>query len=165
MSHPLDPLTLERLAVTQAWAKRPRKVDMPVVAADSRVRPAEVAAPPGPCPEPEKPAYVTTVATIQRTVAHAFGITVAELVGARRGRNACWPRQAAARIAEKTLPALSLVKLGHEFGGRDHSSIITMLRSIERRLGAQAPLFAEFKAKYRRAEELCRAAFASEATP
>lgn len=37
MSEPLDDVTVQRIASTQAWAKRVRTVDLPVVAPDNRV--------------------------------------------------------------------------------------------------------------------------------
>ena len=55
---------------------------------------------------------------------------VAEMFSARRARNIARPRQVAMYLA-KTLTALSYPEIGRRFGGRDHTTVMHAVRSIE----------------------------------
>ena len=63
------------------------------------------------------------VGLIQKTVADYFKIDVSDLCSKSRVRSIAMPRQIAMYLARE-LTELSLPKIGEEFGGRDHSTVI-----------------------------------------
>ena len=52
------------------------------------------------------------------------------MFSARRARNIARPRQVAMYLA-KTLTSLSYPEIGRQFGGRDHTTVMHAVRSIE----------------------------------
>lgn len=68
---------------------------------------------------------------IQRLVADHFSITVREMVGPCKGRFFARPRQVAMylsrRYAHRSFP-----EIGRRFGGRDHSTVIHAMATVER---------------------------------
>ncbi len=60
---------------------------------------------------------------IQRAVSSFYGVSVLELVSARRTALVVHPRQVAVYLA-KEITALSLPQIGRLFGGRDHTTIM-----------------------------------------
>ncbi|MEC7210831.1 MAG: chromosomal replication initiator protein DnaA, partial [Pseudomonadota bacterium] len=67
---------------------------------------------------------------IQKQVAAHYDVRVAEMFSARRARNIARPRQVAMYLA-KTLTSLSYPDIGRRFGGRDHTTVMHAVRSIE----------------------------------
>jgi chromosomal replication initiator protein len=72
-----------------------------------------------------------TITTIQDAVSERFGLTVAELVSPRRSQAVAYPRQVAMYLARE-LTDSSLPKIGKEFGGRDHTTVIHATSKITR---------------------------------
>jgi chromosomal replication initiator protein len=70
-------------------------------------------------PEGARP---VTVDEIQKIVADAFNVTVADLRGERRTQQVVYPRQLAMFLCRE-LTDLSLPKIGQRFGGRDHTTV------------------------------------------
>src|SRR6266536_144184 len=68
---------------------------------------------------------------IQELVCDRFGVTLAELTGDRRSQNIVYPRQVAMYLSRE-LTASSLPKIGKEFGGRDHTTVIHATSKIAR---------------------------------
>ncbi|WP_067926092.1 chromosomal replication initiator protein DnaA [Alicyclobacillus shizuokensis] len=64
-----------------------------------------------------------TVAQIQKVVGDHFGLKVDELKAKRRTKNVVLPRQLAMYLARE-LTELSLPRIGEEFGGRDHTTVL-----------------------------------------
>lgn len=64
-----------------------------------------------------------TIAAIQEEVAAHFGIKTADLKGKRRSRAIVYPRQIAMYLARELTDA-SLPRIGEEFGGRDHTTVM-----------------------------------------
>jgi chromosomal replication initiator protein len=64
-----------------------------------------------------------TIARIQEAVTHRFGVTLDELVSPRRSQAVAYPRQVAMYLSRELTDA-SLPKIGKEFGGRDHTTVI-----------------------------------------
>ena len=64
-----------------------------------------------------------TIGKIQEAVSGCFGLTVTELVSPRRSQSVAYPRQVAMYLARE-LTDSSLPKIGKEFGGRDHTTVI-----------------------------------------
>ncbi|MFZ2855702.1 MAG: chromosomal replication initiator protein DnaA [Rhodocyclaceae bacterium] len=71
-----------------------------------------------------------TVENIQKTVADYFKIKVADLFSKKRTRVIARPRQAAMWLA-KNLTSQSYPSIGDAFGGRDHTTVLHAVRTIE----------------------------------
>ncbi|MDR1438409.1 MAG: chromosomal replication initiator protein DnaA [Puniceicoccales bacterium] len=67
---------------------------------------------------------------IQRHVAEYYHITLADLLGKKRPANIVFPRQVAMYLS-RLLTAHSLQRIGSEFGGRDHATVIHACKSVE----------------------------------
>jgi len=67
---------------------------------------------------------------IQRKVCEHFRIRQTEMGSARRAREVARPRQIAMYLA-KQLTQRSLPEIGRRFGGRDHTTVIHAVRTIE----------------------------------
>ncbi|AMB99339.1 chromosomal replication initiation protein DnaA [Aerococcus urinaehominis] len=72
-----------------------------------------------------------TISDIQETVADYFNITVEDLKGKKRVKHIVEPRQIAMYLARKVTD-MSLPKIGQEFGGKDHSTVIHAYEKIEK---------------------------------
>jgi chromosomal replication initiator protein len=71
-----------------------------------------------------------TVENIQKTVADYFKIKVADLFSKKRSRQIVRPRQIAMWLT-KNLTSLSFPVIGDAFGGRDHTTVIHAVRTID----------------------------------
>ena len=71
-----------------------------------------------------------TVENIQKTVADYFKIKVADLYSKKRTRQIARPRQVAMWLA-KNLTSQSYPSIGDAFGGRDHTTVLHAVRTIE----------------------------------
>ena len=80
-------------------------------------------------PQGEAPAV--SIDRIQRTVSERFGLSIDELCGDRRSQNIVYPRQVAMYLSRE-LTDSSLPKIGKEFGGRDHTTVIHANSKIAR---------------------------------
>lgn len=76
-----------------------------------------------------KQAKAITIDIIQDVVANFYNLRIEELKSQRRTRNVSFPRQIAMYLARK-LTDLSLPKIGEEFGGRDHTTVIHAYEKI-----------------------------------
>ncbi len=72
-----------------------------------------------------------TIPLIQDEVCERFGLSVAELVSPRRSQAVAYPRQVAMYLSRELTDA-SLPKIGKEFGGRDHTTVIHATTKITR---------------------------------
>lgn len=64
-----------------------------------------------------------SIAMIQDKVAKFYHVSVADLKGKKRVKNIVLPRQIAMYLSRELTDA-SLPKIGHEFGGKDHTTVI-----------------------------------------
>jgi chromosomal replication initiator protein len=64
-----------------------------------------------------------TIQAIQRAVAEFFGIRVEEMKAKRRTKGVAFPRQVAMFLSRELTDA-SLPRIGEEFGGRDHTTVM-----------------------------------------
>ena len=71
-----------------------------------------------------------TVDNIQRLVADYFNIKISDLISKSRARNIARPRQMAMSFS-KQYTNLSLPKIGAEFGGRDHTTVLHACRKVD----------------------------------
>lgn len=74
-----------------------------------------------------------TIASIQEEVAAHFGIKTADLKGKRRSRAVVYPRQIAMYLARELTDA-SLPRIGEEFGGRDHTTVMHACDKIRKEM-------------------------------
>lgn len=72
-----------------------------------------------------------TIEAVQREVATYFSVKLADLKGPKRHRAVAHPRAIAMYLARK-LTAMSYPEIGSRFGGKDHSTVISAVRKIER---------------------------------
>jgi chromosomal replication initiator protein len=72
-----------------------------------------------------------SIERIQELVCERFGVTHGELTGDRRSQNIVYPRQVAMYLSRE-LTDSSLPKIGKEFGGRDHTTVIHATSKIAR---------------------------------
>jgi chromosomal replication initiator protein len=79
---------------------------------------------------PQGQAVEISIRRIQDTVAERFGMTVSELCSAKRSQSVAYPRQVAMYLS-RALTDSSLPKIGKEFGGRDHTTVMHANAKIE----------------------------------
>ncbi len=80
-----------------------------------------------------------TIDVIQDVVAAYFNLRVEDLKSQRRTRNVAYPRQIAMYLSRK-LTDMSLPKIGEEFGGRDHTTVIHAYEKISDTLNTDESL-------------------------
>ena len=73
---------------------------------------------------------IITPDLIQKLVAESFGVRPADLKSKRRTKTVVLPRQVAMYLC-RTLTAYSLPETGNFFGGKDHSTVIHAVKTIE----------------------------------
>jgi chromosomal replication initiator protein len=81
---------------------------------------------------------------IQQVVADYYHIDVAEMKSKTRVRMVSLPRQIAMYLCRE-LTDMSLPKIGEEFGGRDHTTVIHACEKIQQDLRNDAALEADIK--------------------
>ncbi|MBU5594440.1 chromosomal replication initiator protein DnaA [Amphibacillus sp. MSJ-3] len=72
-----------------------------------------------------------TVTTIQELIADKYNIKLEEFAAKKRTRSVAFPRQIAMYLSRE-LTDLSLPKIGDEFGGRDHTTVLHAHEKISR---------------------------------
>jgi len=95
---------------------------------------------------PQGEAPEVSIRRIQETVSERFGLSVSELCSARRSQAVAYPRQVAMYLSRE-LTDSSLPKIGKEFGGRDHTTVIHATSKI-------AGLIREDRSVYNLVQEL-----------
>jgi chromosomal replication initiator protein len=95
---------------------------------------------------PQGEAPDVSIQRIQETVSERFGLSVTELCSARRSQAVAYPRQVAMYLSRE-LTDSSLPKIGKEFGGRDHTTVIHATSKI-------AGLIREDRSVYNLVQEL-----------
>jgi len=80
---------------------------------------------------PQGQAPEVSIERIQTAVTERFGLSMEELCGDRRSQNIVYPRQVAMYLSRELTDA-SLPKIGREFGGRDHTTVIHATSKIAR---------------------------------
>ena len=79
---------------------------------------------------PQGQAVEISIRRIQETVSERFGMTVHELCSAKRSQAIAYPRQVAMYLS-RALTDSSLPRIGKEFGGRDHTTVMHANAKIE----------------------------------
>jgi chromosomal replication initiator protein len=80
---------------------------------------------------PQGESVQISIGRIQELVCERFSVTHDELTGDRRSQNIVYPRQVAMYLSRELTDA-SLPKIGKEFGGRDHTTVIHATSKIAR---------------------------------
>src|SRR5881227_2139581 len=80
---------------------------------------------------PQGELAVVSIRRIQELVAERFNMSLEELCGDKRSQNIVYPRQVAMYLSRE-LTDSSLPKIGKEFGGRDHTTVIHATSKIAR---------------------------------
>ena len=80
---------------------------------------------------PQGEAAEVSISRIQELVSERFQLTLEELCGEKRSQNIVYPRQVAMYLSRE-LTDSSLPKIGKEFGGRDHTTVIHATSKIAR---------------------------------
>ena len=71
-----------------------------------------------------------TIEEIQKKVAEHFNIRLTDMHSPRRSRSVARPRQIAMYLA-KSITSRSLPEIGRKFGGRDHTTVMHAVKTIE----------------------------------
>jgi len=79
---------------------------------------------------PQGQSVEISIRHIQETVSDRFGMTVNELCSAKRSQAIAYPRQVAMYLS-RALTDSSLPRIGKEFGGRDHTTVMHANAKIE----------------------------------
>ncbi len=85
-----------------------------------------------------------TIDNIQRLVADYFNIKISDLISKSRARNIARPRQMAMSFS-KQYTNLSLPKIGTEFGGRDHTTVLHACRKVDELVKADLSFESDYK--------------------
>jgi chromosomal replication initiator protein len=80
---------------------------------------------------PQGEAAAVSIEKIQELVCDRFSVSITELTGDRRSQNIVYPRQVAMYLSRE-LTDSSLPKIGKQFGGRDHTTVIHATSKIAR---------------------------------
>ena len=78
--------------------------------------------------KPDKPKFIT-IEKIQQETAKYFSLKIEELKAKKRTQNVALPRQIAMYLSRE-LTDSSLPKIGEEFGGRDHTTVMHAHKKI-----------------------------------
>ena len=74
-----------------------------------------------------------TITSIQKNVAEFYNITQSDIIGKKRVKQIVVPRQIAMYLSRE-LTDYSLPKIGKEFGGKDHTTVLHAIDKIEEEL-------------------------------
>lgn len=89
---------------------------------------------------PEHSMRPISISSIQREACRFFGISHGELVGSKRSQSIVYPRQIAMYLSRE-LTELSLPKIGDEFGGRDHTTVMHATAKIQKLMSEQRDVY------------------------
>jgi chromosomal replication initiator protein len=81
-----------------------------------------------------------SIESIQGAVSQRFALSIEELCSEKRSQNIVFPRQVAMYLSRE-LTDSSLPKIGREFGGRDHTTVIHATSKIARMIKADRSVY------------------------
>jgi len=85
---------------------------------------------------------IIKIATIQSEVCKFYGINHNELVGSKRTQMLVFPRHVAMYLAQE-LTDNSLPRIGKEFGGRDHTTVMHAASKIKKLMGSDPEVYTQ----------------------
>ncbi len=89
---------------------------------------------------PDRSLRPISIGTIKRETCRFYGISDSELIGSKRSQPIVFPRQVAMYLARE-LTDLSLPKIGEEFGGRDHTTVMHANDKIRKLMSEQREVY------------------------
>jgi len=89
---------------------------------------------------PQGEQAAVSIEKIQVLVADRFSLSLEELCGDRRSQNIVYPRQVAMYLSRE-LTDSSLPKIGKEFGGRDHTTVLHANAKITRMISEDRAVY------------------------
>jgi chromosomal replication initiator protein len=89
---------------------------------------------------PERSAQPIKISTIQQEVCKFYGIGMSDLVGSKRSQGIVYPRQIAMYLTRE-LTDMSLPRIGAEFGGRDHTTVLHANDKIKKLMNEQRDVY------------------------
>jgi chromosomal replication initiator protein len=89
---------------------------------------------------PERTLQPISIPTIQQEVCRHYGISKSELIGNKRSQAIVYPRQIAMYLSRE-LTDLSLPRIGAEFGGRDHTTVMHATQKIQKLMNEQREVY------------------------
>ncbi len=89
---------------------------------------------------PERSVKPISISVIKDEVSRFYGISKNDLVGSKRSQSIAYPRQIAMYLTRE-LTDHSLPKIGSEFGGRDHTTVIYANTKIQRLMTEQRDVY------------------------
>ncbi len=89
---------------------------------------------------PERSVKPISISLIKEEVSRFYGISKNDLVGNKRSQSIAYPRQIAMYLSRE-LTDHSLPKIGTEFGGRDHTTVIYANTKIQRLMTEQRDVY------------------------
>jgi chromosomal replication initiator protein len=81
-----------------------------------------------------------TIERIQEAVSERFGLSITELCSQRRSQAVAYPRQVAMYLSRE-LTDSSLPRIGKEFGGRDHTTVMHATNKITRMINEDRSVY------------------------
>ncbi len=103
---------------------------------------------------PEAGAEITAAAIIAQSAAY-FGLSIDDLCGASRSRVLVTARQIAMYLCRE-LTALSLPKIGQQFGGRDHTTVMHADRKIRQQMAERRSVYNQVRELTNRIKQQAR---------
>jgi len=97
----------------------------------------------------EKPDVTLSTDIIIKKVASHFEIKVSDIKGKRRHKSVAYPRQIAMYLTRE-LTALSYPEIGSKFGGKDHTTVMSAVKKINRLEREDPPTRSNIKALKRK---------------
>ena len=89
---------------------------------------------------PERSVQPIKISTIQQEVCKFYGIGMADIVGNKRSQGIVYPRQIAMYLTRE-LTDMSLPRIGAEFGGRDHTTVLHANDKIKKLMNEQRDVY------------------------
>lgn len=94
---------------------------------------------------PERSVKPISISLIQQEVCRYYKISKAELIGSKRSQSIAFPRQVAMYLSRE-LTDHSLPKIGNEFGGRDHTTVMYANDKIQKLMNSQRDVYNQIQA-------------------
>lgn len=85
-----------------------------------------------------------SISAIQKEVCRYYSITHTELVGSKRKQEIVFPRHVAMFLSQE-LTDSSLPKIGFEFGGKDHTTVMHAAAKIKKMMTSDAEVFSQIE--------------------
>jgi len=89
---------------------------------------------------PEKKIKPIPISSIQKEVCRYFSVSHSELISSKRSQNIVYPRQIAMYLSRE-LTDVSLPRIGNEFGGRDHTTVMHATAKIQKMITAEREVY------------------------